>query len=296
MKKVLVINPSRKHDYLASSVIEGLLKLNIELYFTSTGNGATNIITDAEFITHSYDCDYIVAIWGKSIYNGIPEPKYYLINKVNGWDKTIFIDGSEYNYTGFPNKSTELLHPLFANNAFKYYKRECLPHHVLQGVVPLPFCAIDKDFGNYTSYKKDIDIFCSFGQTSTGLRSTAINVCSQLKSEGYVVELNLSSNYLESLNRAYITIDAHGGGECNARMWQVMANNSCLFAQEYNIVIPNLTKNEHYISWKTDNELYTKLKYYLNNKHLLDTIISNSYKNLIVYHTSLQRAKQIINT
>ena len=79
--KILVINPCKKEDYLATSIIEGLKKTKHEIYYTDEGNGADNIINDSEFIYHSKNCDYIFAIWGKSKFNGVKEPKFYLIDK-----------------------------------------------------------------------------------------------------------------------------------------------------------------------------------------------------------------------
>jgi spore maturation protein CgeB len=78
-------------------------------------------------------------------------------------------------------------------------------------------------------------------------------------------------------------------------MWQIMANKSCLFAQKYNIVIPNLKDGTHYISWNSKEELKDKIIYYLNNKNELEKIISESHKNIILNHTSESRVEYIFN-
>lgn len=293
--KILIINPNKKHDYLANSIIEGLRNYdNIEIYCTSDGNGAINIIDDFQFIEHYKTCDFIFAIWGKAIYNGVPEPKFYLIDQVNGWDKTVYIDGSEYNYTGFLNHTNELLHPKFKEKAKWYFKRECLLEHSLQNIRPLPFAAIDADFLNINE-EKTIDILCSFGQTSTGYRKLAIEGCNELKQEGYIIKTEPVNNYLRAINQSWISIDAHGGGECNARMWQIMSNHSCLFAQKYNIIFPDLKENVHYVSWNTKEELKHKIRTYLQNKSKLNNIIQNSYKNILDCHTSKSRISYILN-
>jgi len=111
--------------------------------------------------------------------------------------------------------------------------------------------------------------------------------------EGYVVINQLVDNYYTTIAKSWITIDAHGGGECNARAWQVMANNSCLFAQRYNIVYPSLNDNEHYISWNSKEELKNKIREYLGNKEKLSYIMQHSYDNIINNHTSVQRVKYI---
>lgn len=290
--KILAITPELKHDYLAAAIIEGLKKYNIELFCTSNGNGAINIISDEDFVQLYDSCAIIIAFSSKCIFNNVPEPKYYLIDKVNGWHKTIYIDGSEYNYTSFNNKVTEQLHPKFKLKAAFYFKRECTPEHSIQGIIPLPFSAVDSDFYD-VSHSKTIDVLCSFGQIKTGLRKAAIEACEELKHEGYNIITTTIDDYLSKIHQSWITIDAHGAGECNARMWQIMSNHSCLFAQKYNIVYPNLIDNEHYISWSNKEELKNKLRIYLGNKEKLSYITQNSYQNIIDNHTSISRVNYI---
>lgn len=292
--KILVITPILKEDYLATSVIEGLKKTHHEIYYTDKGNGVDKTINDNEFIKHSKDCDYIFAIWGKSKFNNIQEPKFYLIDKVNGWNKTVYIDGSEYNYTGFRGKTKELLNPIFKQKAKYYFKRECLPEHVNEGIIPLPFAALDSYF-NTNFFKKEIDILCSYGQIETGLRKESLDVCHEFEKLNFTVKTNFTKNYTDAIRKSFITIDAFGAGECNARMWQIMSNNSCLFAQKYNIIIPNLKEGIHYVSWISKQDLKDKIFYYLNNKVELEKIINQSYKNILVNHTSEKRVKYIFD-
>jgi hypothetical protein len=291
--KILAITPNGKHDYLASSILEGLKKYDIELYCTGTGNGDVNHITDEQFIEHYNSCDFIFAVWGKSIHNNVKEPNYYLIEEVSGWNKTVYIDGSEYNYTGFNGMTDIQLNPTFLSQAKYYFKRECLPEHIERGVIPLPFCSVDKDFKNLPTVDKDIDVLCGFGQTSTGQRKVAIQACEELKSEGYNIINHKVPNYDELMNRSWITIDAFGGGECNARAFQIMANNSLLFMEKYNIVIPNLIDNEHYISWNGGEDLKNKIRKHLDTPEKINILTKQAYDNVMEHHTSLQRVNYI---
>jgi spore maturation protein CgeB len=68
-----------------------------------------------------------------------------------------------------------------------------------------------------------------------------------------------------------------------------------LFAQKYNIILPNLEDGVHYVSWDSTDELKDKLVYYLNNKNKLYDIIENSYQNIIKHHTSESRVEYIFN-
>ena len=185
------------------------------------------------------------------------------------------------------------MNPLFLYQAKYYFKRECLPEHVGLGVLPLPFCSVDVDFKKLPTVEKDIDVLCAFGQTGTGQRKIAIQACEELKSEGYNIVNTKVSNYDECMNRAWITIDAHGGGECNARAFQVMANKSLLFMERYNIVIPDLNTEEHYVSWNNGEDLKNKIRNYLDNRENIRIFTNNSYDNIIKHHTSDKRVGYI---
>lgn len=293
--KILVINPE-KFDYLASSIIEGLLLYNVELYFTSSGNGALQNVSDEDLLNKAIECDYIFAIWGKKAYNFV-EPyksKFNIINETNTWNKTIYIDGSEYNYTGSPGNSDLLLHPDFFSKVLLYCKRECLPEHIDLGIVPLLFAADSKYFTNL-NVEKSIDVLCAFGQTFTGMRKVAIEACNELKHEGYNIITDTVTDYLTKVSQSHIVVDAFGGGECNARLFQVTANKACLFAQKHNIVLPNFKNDEDYISWDTKEELKDKIRYYLANKEILAKVTQNGYNSTINYQTPTKRIEYIFN-
>lgn len=291
--KILAITAYDKWDPLAVAVLEGLNKHGVKLYCTYPGNGAINIISDEEFVTHYPTTDYILAFFTKM---ETPPPKYYLIDTVGGWDKTAYIDGSEWNYTGYRYRTDEQLHPLFKDKAHWYFRRECLPEHIEQGVIPLPLGAVDADFGNYEG-EKDIEVLCAFGQVDTGLRRVAVQACDELQAEGVKVvfaQKRTFADYLELISRSWITIEAHGGGECNARMWHIMANKSALFAQEYNIVMPRLERGWHYVGWSDSEELKREVGWWLEKKEALRGLIDASFVNLCLHHTSARRAQYLL--
>lgn len=292
--KILLINPYDSPDYLYRSILEGLVKSNITLYFTNPDKYCTNLVSDEDAILLSKDVDYIFTFFDKEKLSVRPQPKFYLLDRINLPNKTLYIDGSEYNWTAYPNKTSDLLRPEMLVKCKYYFKRECLPEHIKKGIIPLPFASNDEYFSN-NDITKSIDVLCSFGQTDTGMRKIAVEACTELRNEEYNIITTPVTDYYNTIRKSWITIDAHGGGECNARMWQIMANKSCLFAQKYNIVYPHLDDNEHYISWTDKEDLKNKIKYFLGNKEKLSYIINNSYNNIINNHTSIKRVEYIFN-
>lgn len=292
MVKILAITPHEKWDCLATTVLEGLTKCDVELYCTDEGNEATNIISDEEFVAHYPTTDYILAFFSKM---ETPPPKYYLIDMVNGWHKTAYFDGSEYNYTGYNGRTDEKIHPLFREKARWYFMRDCLPGHIAQGFIPDLSCggAVDADFGHYEC-EKDIDVLCAFGHTTTGLRAEAVRAVRELACEGYRVITSRVPDYLKYISRSWITIEAYGAGPVNARTWQIMANKSALFAQRYNVIIPGLIENCHYIGWASGEELKDKIRRWLAVKPALASLALDGYMNLLRYHTSAMRAIQVL--
>jgi hypothetical protein len=290
--EILLINPYDSPDYLYRDILEGLLQLDVKLYFTNPDRFCTNLVSDDEAIALSKTVNYILVFFDKEKLTR-PQPKFYLLDRINLPEKTAYIDGSEYNWTAYPGKTTDLLRPDMLYKCKFYFKRECLPQHVDMGIIPLPFASNLSYFSNKT-HEKDIDVLCTFGQTSTGQRAIAIHACNELKQEGYHILTDNVTDYYSYINRSWITIDAHGGGECNARTWQILANHSCLFAEKYNIVMPKLVDGYHYVSWNDKEDLKNKIRIYLGNKEKLSYIIQNSYDNVLKHHTSRKRAEYLI--
>ena len=313
--KIAAVTPYKKSDYLAETIIEGLYQNGIELKCSCPGNGVSenDILSSDELIEYAKTADYVFAIWGKKkgIYPGVD---YNLVKKINQPQKTVYIDGSEWNCHAqtYPNqvamakqnpqlrKGTPWINEDMYSYCNYYFKRECYPEDKKQGIIPLLFGAVDKNFSEYELLEdKTIDIFCSFGQVNDGLRLEATQICQKLKNEGYnvVTESNLDyETFKKYILSSYISIDAWGGGDCCARLWEILANKSCAFMQEYNIEFPNnFTDGENIVKYNTKEELENKLRYYLNNKDKCLKIGKEGYKHLINYHTSKKRVEYILN-
>ncbi len=307
--KVIAIIPT-SFDYLVSSIIEGLYKNNVEVIASEKGNNVKRAYSNEEIIRHSKDADYILVFNGKIIVN--PLPKIFLLDKINRPEVTAFIDGNEWTFSGYPEKNQvkeslknpkrrrgkKWINEKMLNYCRWYFKRECYPEDSKLGIIPLLFVAEDRYFGNY-NLKKKFDVFCSFGQKNTGLRKNVEEVCRKLKLEGYNIIIKSSipyKQYKKLISSSYISIDAWGGGDCNARFWEIIANKSCCFSQKYNILFPNTFIDGYsYVEYSTIEEFEEKLRYYLKNKKKCLEIAERGYEHLLEYHTSKQRVKYLLD-
>lgn len=309
--KIIAIMPDIKYDYLAHAVIEGLQKINATIFATSRMKGVKGIpvYSDDQIINEAKTADYILVIWGKS------PGKYYLLDEINRPEVTAYIDGSEWTYTGYPNpkpgqaseakynysrrRGEPWINKEMLTKAKWYFKRECYQRDIDEyGCIPFPFAIL----GEYYTHKpktNQYDIFCAFGQVYTGLRAEVEQACIELGKEGYKVMVgrNFSRNaYFDYMSKSLICVDALGGGDCNARRWEILASKSCLFSEQYNIVIPrDFTNEENIVNYKTLDEFKEKILYYIENKREAIKIGELGYDHAMKYHTSKKRIEYLFN-
>jgi len=310
--KIAAITPYQKLDYLAETIIEGIYKNNFELKCTCPGNGALekDVLSLEDFYEYAKSADYIFAIWGKKRGN-FPGIDYNVVKAVNRPDKTVFIDGSEWTYTGQPERGqvseakynplrrrgTEWVNIDMLNYCNWYFKRECYQEDAELGIIPLLFGAVERHY-NETTQQKAIDLFCAYGQTNDGLRLETEQLCNQLKSEGFNIVTGGGydyNTYKNILAQSYIAVDAWGGGDCCARLWEIFANKTCALTQKYNILFPDKFINgKTYVEYSSIEEFESRVRYLLANKDECVTIGNEGFKHLQKYHTAKQRVKYII--
>lgn len=305
--KVIAIASKKKYDYTAHTVIEGLLNLGIQMYFTS---GIEMSIYEKRIILEeAKTADYIFAIWGKNM------RKFHLLDQINRPERTIYIDGSEWTYTGHPNpkpgqaeaakldysrrRGEPWINKEMLTKAKWYFKRECYQQDIDEfGCIPFPFAILNS---YYTTKINDrpIDIFCAFGQVDTGLREEVEKACEDLGKEGFNVVVGREfprHQYLDLMSRSLISVDALGGGDCNARRWEILASRSCLFSEQYNIVIPHdFTESVNIVNYKTIAEFKQKARRYIRDRKKTLQIGQNGYEHGIKYHTSVKRMEYLFD-
>jgi len=319
--KIVAITPDNKLDAVCSSIIEGMNDCSVDVIATDLGNSVIKSYSDSEVLEHAKDADYIFAFFGKV--RGNRPPKYYLLDKINRKDISVYIDGSEWTATGYPDgldsvstpwgtynrqvyeakfnprrcKGTPWLNEEMLNKCRWYFKRECYKEDLSSGIIPLNVACQNKFFGNY-SLEKDIDVFCSFGQLGNGLRYEIENFCRKLQYEGFRVEIkkNLEyEEYLRHISRSYVSVSSWGAGNSCMRMWENMANGSCCFSQRTEIeFIYKPSDMLHYIEYSDMEEFEKKIRKMLNDKESCIQIGKNGLDFVKEFHTGKARFQYIL--
>lgn len=315
--RVACITPDRKRDYLVETVLEGLVDLGVELVVSDPGNGVvTEKMEDDDFLAQANACDAILAFFGKVRNNSAP--RHHLLDRVQlPRSKKVYVDGSEWSYTGWEHKgqadAARVIDPLFRHGdpwfnepmlekCGHYFKREAWPQDIEHvRVKPLPFALCKRHI--LESRVKDVDVFCSFGHTKTGLRKEAIEVVDHFQrtmdpSLGIkvVVKSGMSQEeYLDTLSRSRIVIDAWGGGDTTDRFWEGVGARACVLYQRHNIVTPNpFVDFQHAVSWSTSSELSNHLHRLVYTADETETIGSQGFEHALRFHTARHRAEEIL--
>ena len=320
--KIVAITPDKKLDCVCTPIIEGMNESGIDVIATDLGNSVIKAYSDEEVLEHSKDADYIFAFFGKVRDNN--PPKYHLLHMINRPDISVYIDGSEWTSTGYPDGKEIIDAPWgrvnsqvyeakfnpkrckgnpWINQPMKdfckwYFKRECYLEDKENGIIPLNIGCQNKFFGNY-NLNKDIDVFCSFGQLNNGFRYEIQNFCHSLKSKGYnvVIKNGLDyQDYLQHINRSFISVSSWGAGNSCMRMWENMANSSCTFAQRTETLFPDKPQDgKHYVEYSNMQEFEEKIYYYLQNKQTCVEIGKSAHDFVKVKHSGKARFQYIID-
>ncbi len=277
MPKIAVILPIARPDYLANTVLDGLIDLGIE--FKTTGNYPAPFdlskytLSEPDLISYMVSADLIILCWGKGATN------YALAEKVNKWDKTVFVDGSELGKDNRWNAEiqNQVLNMTYEGNGAidkamlekckRYFRRE-KPY--TKGILPFPF-GIERRYRHYTNEKKDLDIVCIFGQEDYPKMRKEVRVAvekSGLKSvtkktSGFTFDDTSKvagrNEFYELLARAKTGVSVGGGGYDTARFWEILGNNCNLLTEKIDIEIPGGFDYKRVIQFKDAAEFKEKI-------------------------------------
>jgi hypothetical protein len=284
--KVAVIPPIAKADYLANTVLDGLIDLKID--FKTLGNFPTpfqiddHILSENEFLNYATTADLVILCWGKGATN------YSMAEKINRWEKTIFVDGSEL---GKDNRSNPLIQKQLTEMTYqgqgaidaamlqkcrRYFRRE-KPY--VKGILPFPF-GIERRYRTYydPTVKRDIDIVCIFGQEDYPKMRKEVRravedfskkhklIAKTKKTPGFTFDdtskIAGRDEFYKLLSRARIGVSVGGGGYDTARFWEIYGNGCILLTEKIDILMPlgqELDK-ERIVEFETTEEFIQKLE------------------------------------
>lgn len=315
--RIACITPDNKRDYLTETILEGLVELGVELVVSDPGNGVTKVkMNDEEFVQQANECDALLVFFGKV--RGNSPPRHYLVEKITlSHKKKVYVDGSEWRADGWdtPRQVVDSLDnprlrrgdPWLNEEMYEacghYFKRECWPEDMrLRDVKPLPFAMCKRhvlDAGG----PRDIDVFCSFGHTKTGLRREAIEVVEHFKKTldpslgiRVVVKSGMSQKeYINTLWRSRIVIDAWGGGDTTDRFWEGVGARACVLYQRHNVVTSQpFVDWQHAVSYGTSTELSNFLHRLVYTTDEPEKIGSQGFEHALRFHTARHRAEEIL--
>ena len=104
------------------------------------------------------------------------------------------------------------------------------------------------------------------------------------------------SGYFDKLLKARISVDSYGCAEARqtGRFWESMANGCLVFYQPIDPYVwqhPYID-GEDFIVYNDNNELVSKVKYYIDNPDKAKEIANRGFTKLLRHHTTERRAAQ----
>jgi hypothetical protein len=323
--KIAVILPIAKADYMANTVLDGLIDLQAEqadLDFITTTNFPSPFDLkkcerdENDFIGYANTADIIILCWGKGTTN------LALADKINKWDKTVFVDGSEFGKNNRFNKeitdkvlngSYEGIGAIDADILSKvkiYFRRE-KPY--IKGIVAFPF-GVETRYREY--FKKDavrdIDFTCIFGQDEYPIMRRQAReylevfckknnfVCKTNKTKGFSFDDNSKkagrNDFYDILSRTKVGISIGGGGYDTARFWEILANGAMLLTEKIDIY----DNPKERLGYKRIVEFTNlddfKIKLDEVSKLIRDGYANDEleYENILNDHSTKTRVKEII--
>ena len=314
--KIAILTPQNKNDYMTDTMLDGLIWLKKEsnnLEFCLPKDYPTDLDVSAfrkeeeGFYNFAQVADIIFFMWGKN------NTDYDLANKINRFDKTVFIDGSEVGGDRRYDKEIErqIINGQYEANGkideemlkkCKLYFRREKPY--TEGVLPLPF-GIESKYLKYYSkdFRKDIDFFCVFGQEEYPVmrrlaKEYLISFCHE---NGFTcfTEKTDQDNFYKMLARSKVGVSVGGGGYDTARFWEILGNNCLLLTEKIAIYEPDSQRLNYKRIWQFGNlkefgEKLEKIGNFIKTDYNQENL-EEEYEKIIKDHSSKSRVLEIIN-
>jgi len=317
--RIAVITPLNKEDYLANTILDGLISLqnegnNLEFFISSLYPSRRIpikkelILTRKEFIGFANQADIIFLIWGKD------NTDFSLARKIGRWEKTVFIDGSEpgnnmrldkevqSRMLNLSYKGSGAIYREMLEKCALYFRRE-KPY--INGIVPLPF-GIDSAYTRYcgTNKGKDIDFACVFGQEEypalrRKVRERLEQFCQKNQFTYFARRTNNTDEFYEVLSRTKVGISVSGGGFDTARFWEILGNQCLLLTDKIDIfrMEDGALNYKRIFEFENINDfeiVLNKVASFLRNGYNQNEL-DKEFKDILSRHSSKARVLTVLN-
>lgn len=317
IRRVAVIPPLDKRDYLVNTILDGLDVLQqareIESFTIAPGYPTPTELVGAvaepePFAEYAKASDAVLLLWGKK------KPNWKLAEQLDCWRKTAFIDGSEpggdlrFDYKvqrailEGSTRTEGAINLEMLRRCRAYFRRE---KPILPGMDSLPFGIERKYCVNYEAgVRKDIDFFCIFGQDKHPLlrREAAREVKRYCAKEGFscVTDKVPPEQFYQLLARSKVGISVGGGGYDTARFWEILGNNCLLMTERIDLVPPTGTKFSFQRIFEFGS-LYDFVALLPQiGRHLRETYdataLHEEYREILSQHSTAARVRTVLNT
>jgi len=282
------------------SLISGLRLNNVKIKVTGTCKllgGDDEVVQEEDIISTGKAADLIILFFvnipqTKKSEDVLQEPYLSKAFKIDRWDRTVFIDYYEHTWRNVPDYLEPSYHRVLVKKCKKYFKRETTIFHRewFDNMLPYPLSYFPSNPIPFP--EKKYDIFCSFPQTHTGLRSDVIILCQKLKAESPELKIVIKNDctqeeYIGLIGSSWITLDGRGAGCINNRFLEIISNRSLCFREKYDVIFyQDYTKGEMIQEYLNIYDLENKLEAILKNKEKIKAMEALAYEHYNKYHTS----------
>lgn len=313
--KIAIINPVRP-DGLARTIFDGILGLNcngshISIQLSNKFDYYLPLneyyLPEDQFINFARKADLIFIIWGKD------GTDVSLAQKINCWEKTIYIDGSEVGRNRRYDFSVQrkILEGTYRQNGrvdkellkrcAGYFRRE-KPY--LEGIKPLPFGIETRYLAHYQESKdKDIDFLCVFGQEEYPLlryhaRQLTEKFCAK---HGFICSTTKTKNsdeFYKLLARSKVGISVGGGGYDTFRFWEILANNCLLLTEAVDVFQPDSARLNYQRIYPFGNVFDFQFQIEEIGRYLRQSydpkLLNDEYQLILSEHNTMARVGEIL--
>jgi hypothetical protein len=320
MKIIFIHNTTyQKEHTTVAQIAEGLYEHGVDVIASHLGNGIKQAYSEDEILEHSKDADFIFYMWAAGRgYGDLSVGKEGLVKRINRPEITVYIDGSEWNQWNCRNPNgygnayertdyrRHIEEPWLNREMFDYckwyFKTACFPEDESNGAIPFPLGCDNIYFETcdlVVDRSKKYDIFCSFGQYTTGLRPEIYNFCRDNANKYKILSGPKVSTfeYFSNIIQSYIVPSSWGGMVWSMREWEILASGSMCFVHKIPLLFgPHKPKDGvHWVEYSDMNEFEQKLEYYLDNKDLCLKIGKTGKDYALKYHSSFAKVKYILD-